>query len=132
MCWLIYQQVFYLLKVSADGKKKYGTDTKNIKYKPGGGHVKIFTQKLDTTTVGPRTDSKPRALQSPRGSTPGEFEKLHDKNNNLTCAPSEDSDQPGHPRSLISVFAVRSMGSLGPKPSSGGQRRLIRLGGCPG
>ena len=26
-------------------------------------------------------------------------------------APSEDSDQPGHPPSLIRVFAVRSMGS---------------------
>ena len=39
-------------------------------------------------------------------------------------APSEDSDQPGHPPSLIRVFAVRLMGSLGPKPSSCGQRRL--------
>ena len=27
------------------------------------------------------------------------------------CAPSEDSDQPGHPPSLIRVFAVRSVGS---------------------
>ena len=25
----------------------------------------------------------------------------------MTCAPSEDSDQPGHPPSLIRVFAVR-------------------------
>ena len=39
-------------------------------------------------------------------------------------APSEDSDQPGHPPSLIWVFAVRSVGSLGPKLSSCGQRRL--------
>ena len=38
--------------------------------------------------------------------------------------PSEDSDQPGHPPSLYRVFAVRSMGSLGPKLSSCGQRRL--------
>ena len=36
-----------------------------------------------------------------------------------------------HPPSLIRVFAVRLMGSLGPKLSSCGQRRLIRLGGCP-
>ena len=42
------------------------------------------------------------------------------------CAPSEDSDQPGHPPSLIRVFAVRSVGSQGPKLSSCGQRR------CPG
>ena len=40
------------------------------------------------------------------------------------CAPSEDSDQPGHQPSLIRVFAVRSMGSKGPKLSSCGQRRL--------
>ena len=25
----------------------------------------------------------------------------------MTCAPSKDSDQPGHPPSLIRVFAVR-------------------------
>ena len=31
----------------------------------------------------------------------------HDKINKMACAPSEDSDQPGHPPSLIRVFAVR-------------------------
>ena len=31
--------------------------------------------------------------------------------NKMTFAPSEDSDQPGHPPSLIRVFAVRFMGS---------------------
>ena len=35
------------------------------------------------------------------------FEPLHDKTNKMACAPSEDSDQPGHPPSLIRVFAVR-------------------------
>ena len=49
----------------------------------------------------------------------------------MTYAPSEDSDQPGHPPSLIRVFAVRSKGSKGPNLSSHGQRRLIRLFGCP-
>ena len=29
------------------------------------------------------------------------------KNKQNCCAPSEDSDQPGHPPSLIRVFAVR-------------------------
>ena len=38
-------------------------------------------------------------------------EPTHDKINKMTCAPSEDSDQPGHPPSLIRVFAVRLMGS---------------------
>ena len=31
----------------------------------------------------------------------------HDKTNKLVCVPSEDSDQPGHPSSLIRVFAGR-------------------------
>ena len=42
----------------------------------------------------------------------------------MACAPSEDFYQPGHPLSLIRVFAVRLMGSQGPKLSSSGQRRL--------
>ena len=50
------------------------------------------------------------------------FEPPHDKTNKTTFVPSEDSDQPGHPPSLIRVFAVRSMGSLGPNFASGGQR----------
>ena len=33
-------------------------------------------------------------------------EPPHDKTNKMACAPSEDSDQPGHPPSLIRVFAV--------------------------
>ena len=40
------------------------------------------------------------------------------------CAPSEDSGQPWHLTSLIRAYAVRSMGSQGPKHSSCGQRRL--------
>ena len=35
------------------------------------------------------------------------FEPPHDKTNEMACAPSEDSDQPGHPPSLIRVSAVR-------------------------
>ena len=34
------------------------------------------------------------------------FEPGHDKTNKMACAPSKDSDQPGHPLSLIRVFAV--------------------------
>ena len=30
-------------------------------------------------------------------------EPPHDKTNKIACAPSEDSDQPGHPPSLISL-----------------------------
>ena len=39
------------------------------------------------------------------------IEPPHDKTNKMACAPSEDSDQPGHPPSLIRVSAVHSMGS---------------------
>ena len=35
------------------------------------------------------------------------FEPADDQTNKMNCAPSEDSDQPGHPPSLIRVFAVR-------------------------
>ena len=36
------------------------------------------------------------------------IEPPRDKTNKMACAPSEDSDQPGHPPSLIRDFAVRS------------------------
>ena len=34
-------------------------------------------------------------------------EPAHDKTYKMAYAPSKDSDQPGHPPSLIRVFAVR-------------------------
>ena len=46
------------------------------------------------------------------------------QNQESECAPSEDSDQPGHQPSLIRVFAVHLMCSYGPKLSSCGQRIL--------
>ena len=39
------------------------------------------------------------------------FEPLHEKTNKMAYAPVDDSDQPGHPPSLVRVFTVRSMGS---------------------
>ena len=54
------------------------------------------------------------------------------RKNKMICAPSEDSDQPAHPPSLIRVLARRSNGSQVPKAPSCGQRWLIRLDGCPG
>ena len=72
-------------------------------------------------------------ISQPSSGTSGRIvEPQHDKTNKMTCASSEDSDQPGCPPRLIRVFAVRSMGSQGPNVSSCGQRRLISLGGCPG
>ena len=40
------------------------------------------------------------------------YEPHRDKTNEMACAPSEDSDQPGHPPSLIRVFTVRLMGTV--------------------
>ena len=59
----------------------------------------------------------------PDGRSNCRYEPLHEKKKKI-CAPSEDSDQPGHPPSLIRVFAVRSMGSWRPNVSQCGQRRL--------
>ena len=39
------------------------------------------------------------------------YEPAHDKTNKMACAPSEDSDQPGHRLRLIRVLAVHSVGS---------------------
>ena len=54
------------------------------------------------------------------------------QNQQSDCAPSEDSDQPGHPPSLISLRCPREE-CLGPwLPSERTAKTLIRLGGCPG
>ena len=60
------------------------------------------------------------------------FEPWHDKTNKMACAPSRDSDQPGHPPSLIRVFAVRKKKAWVLSYPFSALRRLIRLGGCPG
>ena len=52
--------------------------------------------------------------------------------NKMACAPSEDSDQPGHSLSLIRVFPVRKKKPLVLSYPLSAQGRLIRLGGCLG
>ena len=53
------------------------------------------------------------------------------QNKQCGCAPSEDSNQPGHLPSLIRVFAVR-MKKVCLVPIKRTAKTLIRLGGCPG
>ena len=60
------------------------------------------------------------------------IEPAHDKTYKMACAPSEDSDQTGHPPSLIRVFAVLMKKVWALSYPLSAQRRLIRLGGCPG
>ena len=54
----------------------------------------------------------------------GSSEPGHSISYKIACAPSEDSDQPAHTRSLIRVFAGHLVSSQGFKASSGGQWRL--------
>ena len=48
----------------------------------------------------------------------------HDKTNKMACVPSEDSDQPGHPTSLIRVFTVSMKKAWVLSYSLSTQRRL--------
>ena len=54
------------------------------------------------------------------------------KQQNELCAQRRDSDQPGHPPSLIRVFAVRMKKPRALNYLLSAQWRLIRLGRCPG
>ena len=61
------------------------------------------------------------------------FEPQHGKTNKMTCAPSEDSDQAGHPPILIRVFAVRSIGGHpGSSESSPGAQVILFVLSCGG
>ena len=60
------------------------------------------------------------------------IERQHNMTNKMTCAPSEDSDQPGHPPSLIRVIAVRMRKSwilehTAKTDQTAQMRRLIRI-----
>ena len=61
-------------------------------------------------------------------------EPQHDKTYEMTCASNETSDQSGHPSSLITVFAVHSMGSWWPNASSLNREDSDQTSrtGCPG
>ena len=60
------------------------------------------------------------------------FEPGHDKTYKMTCAPNEDSDQPGHQPSLISLRCPHEE-TLGPLATlKCTTKNLVRLGGCLG
>ena len=58
-------------------------------------------------------------------------EQAHDKTYKMACVPSKDSDQPGHPPSLIRVFTVRMKKAWVLSYPLSAQLGLIRLGGLP-
>ena len=99
---------------------------------------------LRTSLSAPPDITRRRSLatsssSSSRGSPDGFITLLREKNIWATswkkqqcgCAPSEDSDQPGHPPNLIRVFAVRMKKAWVLSYPLSAQRRLIRLGRCP-
>ena len=55
--------------------------------------------------------SNPDILKNSNSFLNKALEPPYDKTNKMACAPSEDSDKPEHPPSLIRVFAMRSVGS---------------------
>ena len=56
----------------------------------------------------------------------------HDKSNKMICAPSEDSDHPGHPPSLNCLRCLNEE-TLGPQlPMERAMKTLIRLSECLG
>ena len=63
------------------------------------------------SSFGPKRKSSQRestvGQPAPRPVVSSPSTPAHDKTNKMTCTSSEDSDQPGHPPSLIRVFAVR-------------------------
>ena len=59
------------------------------------------------------------------------IEPQHDKIRKMICAPSKDSDQPGHPPSLIRVFAVRMKKPWVLSYPLSAQQRLWQTGRTP-
>ena len=60
------------------------------------------------------------------------IEPWHDRTDKMICAPNKDLDQPGHPPSVIRVFAVRLKQHWVLSYPLSAQQRLTRLCGCPG
>ena len=59
------------------------------------------------------------------------FEPPHDKTNKMACAPSKDSDQPGHSPCLISLCSRHEKTWVLSHLFEHTAKTLIRLGGCP-
>ena len=60
------------------------------------------------------------------------FEPGHSMSYNIACAPSEDSDQPAHPRSLIRVFAAHIVEPRIHSVFRRTAKTLMSLCGCAG
>ena len=64
----------------------------------------LFQQML--VTVSEQCDQKIMGIREEEKQGRNAKEPLNDKTNKMNCGPSKDLDQPGHPPSLIRVFAV--------------------------
>ena len=89
---------------------------------------------LDMSVAGLSIPEITRATKDILMKLPSTYELPHDKTNKMVCAPSEDSDQPGHPPSLIRVITVRLKKAwvFSYPLATHWAKTLVRLGGCPG
>ena len=58
------------------------------------------------------------------------FEPGHSISYNIAYVPSEDSDQPAHPRSLIRIFTGQFVASQNSKATSDGQQHRENIPTC--
>ena len=61
-----------------------------------------------------------------------QYEPVHHKTNKLVCVPSQDSDQPDHPPSLISLPTVSLKEAWALNYLLSTMKTIIRPGKCPG
>ena len=93
------------------------------------GAINLSTAGKDTELDGPITNGDiSKSASGEQDNTSQVFEPQHDKTNKMTCVPSKNSDQPGHPPTLISLRCPHEE-ALGPllliKRTA---KMLIRLG----
>ena len=109
-----------------NARRSSSNDLKSVNKHAHTARMSFPKQRYTSKTAGCFQSAEPWHIQIVKSVI---HEPPHDKTNKMTCAPSEDSDQPGHPPSLISPHEE----SLGPElPTERTAKTLFRLGGCPG
>lgn len=106
--------------LSPDGRKKYGINARNDSYRPGGGNVRIFSEKIDFKSVGSRIDARSK---SPRKSPPSSIQSPVRQLSKSAPTPSSLSPSPGA-RSIRSK--VGSLDNARHTPGGGNVRIVNR------
>ena len=96
-CWFCHEAAHFCLYAKHQQDSNMMISRTADKSRPSGKPSVINLDLPDDYSVASKSEITVGKTNEPR----------HDKADKLTCAPSEDSDQPGHPTSLIRVVAVR-------------------------